>query len=68
MAAVAAGAQLRPRRCACEEERFLTSNTVQPLVFLLLLQKHCFTDMGGDGTNAIIVMSPGMVSFLCVHC
>jgi len=61
--AVAAGAQLRLRSCACEEDRFFTSNIVLPVIFLLLvlLQKHCFTDMGGDSASDMIVMSPGMV-------
>ena len=62
VAAVAARAQLRPRRCACEEESFFTSDTVLPLIFLLLLQKHRLTDMGGDAASAMIVMSPGMVT------
>ena len=52
-------AKLRRRRCADEEERFLSSSIVLGVSLQL---KHRFTDKV-DGASAAIAMSPGISKF-----
>ena len=59
VAVAALRAQLRRRRCANEEERFLSSSIVLGVSLQL---KHRFTDKV-DGASAAIAMSPGISKF-----